>query len=158
MRPFRAILHARHFSKFDVHSFAGVPPNKQRLVPTSGTYPKRFNVGSIYAGIKPAVASQPDLVIVASDTRSNGAAVFTRNEFPAASITVSRGFLRATKGHGLRGVVANSGCANTLTSSAGLADAIAMAREADKHTPGHLDQDHGNSSMLVMHTGVGAER
>lgn len=160
MQPLRTV-HARQFStKFDVHSFTGIPPKKQHLIPTSGTYPKGFNVGSIYAGIKPAIASQPDLVIVASDRHSNGAAVFTKNEFPAASITSSRGFLRTTKGHGLRGVVANSGCANTLTGSAGLADAIAMAREADKHLPGRrqLSQDHENSSMLVMHTGVGAKR
>lgn len=135
-----------------------MPPSKQRLVPTSGTYPRGFEVGSVHVGIKPASKSQPDLVSIASTSPQHGcsaAAVFTKNEFPAASITVSKEILRTTGGQGIRGVVANSWCANTLTGAAGLEDSTAMARAAGEClTKG----EEPASSFMVMHTGVGGQR
>jgi hypothetical protein len=47
-----------------------VPANKQRFIPTSGTYPKGFLVGSINVGINPAIKTQPDLILVASEKPS----------------------------------------------------------------------------------------
>ena len=83
--------------------------------------------------------------------------MFTKNEFPAASITVTRDLVRKTKGHGLRGVMANSWCANTLTGKAGLEDAVAMSEEADKYISGETGAER-ESSVMVMHTGVGGQR
>ena len=84
-------IHVRCFStKFDIYGNSPIPANKQRFVPSTGTYPKGFRVGSINAGMKPASKSQPDLILVASETPSCGAAVFTKNGFPAASVTVRR--------------------------------------------------------------------
>jgi glutamate N-acetyltransferase / amino-acid N-acetyltransferase len=147
----------RCFSKFDVFGNSPIPANKQRFVPTSGTYPKGFLIGSINVGIKPASKSQPDLILVASEKPSCGAAVFTKNEFPAASITVTRDLVQKTKGHGLRAIIANSWCANTLTGKAGLEDAVAMSKEADKFVSGEPDAER-DSSVMVMHTGVGGQR
>jgi glutamate N-acetyltransferase / amino-acid N-acetyltransferase len=113
-----------------------IPANKQRFAPTSGTYPEEFLVGSATIGIKPASKSQPDLILVASEKPSFGAAVFTKNEVPAASITATRDLVRKTKGCGLRRVIANSWRANTLTGKAGLDDALAMGKEADKYVAG----------------------
>jgi len=139
----------RWLSKFDVLG--------NSLVPISGTYPQGFLVGSTNVGLKPASKDQPDLVLVTSDKPSCGAAVLTKNEFPAASITVTREIVRKTKGHGLRGVIVNSGCANTLTGKAGLEDAGAMSKEADKYVSGETGAQAG-SSIMVMHTGVGGQR
>lgn len=151
-------IHVRCFStKFDIYGNSPIPANKQRFVPSTGTYPKGFRVGSINAGMKPASKSQPDLILVASETPSCGAAVFTKNEFPAASVTVSRDITRRTKGYGLRGVIANSGCGNTFTGKAGLEDAAAMSTEADKYVSGERDAGR-DTSIMVMHTGVGAQR
>ncbi|OQE05913.1 hypothetical protein PENVUL_c021G06862 [Penicillium vulpinum] len=144
------------FDKFDLYGGRPIPANKQRLIPTSGSYPKGFNVGSTRAGIKPAGNTQPDLLIVASDTPASGAAVLTKNEFCAASVTVTRELMRRTNGAGLRGVIANSGCANTLTGQVGLDDATAMGREAAKCIPKGTADD--GSSLMVMHTGAGAQR
>jgi hypothetical protein len=69
------------FDKFELYWGRPNPAHKQRLIPTLGSYSKRFNVGSTRAGIKPVGNIQPDLVIVASDTPASGAAVFTKNEF-----------------------------------------------------------------------------
>ncbi|KAJ5496536.1 Peptidase S58 DmpA/arginine biosynthesis protein ArgJ [Penicillium fimorum] len=144
------------FDKFELYGGRPIPANKQRLIPTSGSYPKGFNVGSTRAGIKPAGNVQPDLLIVASDTPASGAAVLTKNEFCAASVTVTRELMRRTNGARLRGVIANSGCANTLTGQAGLDDAIAMGRVAAKCiSTGTADK---GSSLMVMHTGAGAQR
>ena len=147
----------RCFSKFDVFGNPPIPVNKQKFVPTSGTYPKGFLVSSTNIGIKPASKSQPDLILIASEKPSCGAAVFTKNEFPAASITVTRDLVQKTKGHGLRGVIANSWCANTLTGKAGLEDAVAMSKEADRYVSGETDAER-ESSVMVMHTGVGGQR
>jgi glutamate N-acetyltransferase / amino-acid N-acetyltransferase len=113
-------IQIRRFSEFDVYGNSPIPANKQRFVPTSGTYPEELLAGSANIGIKPASKSQPDLILLASEKPSCGAAVFTKNEFPAASITVTKDVLRKTKARGLRGVIANSWCANTLTGKAGL--------------------------------------
>ena len=150
-------IQIRCFSKFDIYGNSPTPSNKQRFVPTSGTYPKGFLVGSTNIGIKPASKSQPDLILVASERPSCGAAVFTKNEFPAASIIVTRDLVRKSKGHGLSGVIANSWCANTLTGKAGLEDAVVMSKEADKYVSGETGAQR-HSSVIVMHTGVGGQR
>lgn len=135
----------RCFSKFDMFSNLPIPPNKQKYVPESGTYPKGFLVGSINIGIKPSNMGQPDLILIASERPSCGAAVFTKNEFPAASITVSRELVWETKGRGLRGIIA-----------AGLEHTAAMSSEASKYVSD--DSKTEDPVVMVMHTGIGGER
>ncbi|KAL1311910.1 hypothetical protein AAFC00_001979 [Neodothiora populina] len=144
----------RNFSNFDLHGSSSIPGSKLRFIPKSGTYPLGFTVGSVKAGIKSERSPEPDLVLVASDRPSCGAAVFTKNEFPAPSITVSREVMQASKGHGLRGIIANSGCANLFTGEPGLRDTRKMGEEAANH----LAEQGEKSSVLVMHTGAGGQR
>lgn len=147
----------RCFSKFDAYGNSPIPSNKQRFVPTSGTYPRGFLLRSTNIGLKPPGKSQPDLILVASEKPSCGAAVFTKNEFPAASITVSKDIVERSKGWGIRGIIANSGCANTLTGIKGREDAVRMSREAGRLIDGEMGGE-GESSVMVMHTGAGGQR
>ncbi len=114
-------------------------------------------MGSINAGMKPASKCQPDLVLVASDGPSSGAAVFTKNEFPAPSITVSKKILQNSGGHGINGVIANSWYANLFTGEAGLDDSKAMSLRASEAISGERRAEQ-DSSVMVMHTGMGGER
>lgn len=97
-----AQVQIRYLSKFDVYSKSRIPAKKERFIPKSGTYPKGFQAGSIDVGIEPTNKSQPELVLITSEKPSCGAAVFTKNEFPTTSTTISKDLLRKTKGHGLR--------------------------------------------------------
>jgi glutamate N-acetyltransferase/amino-acid N-acetyltransferase len=128
-RPVHIQVQIRCFSKFDLYGNSPLPADKQQFVPTSETCPKGFLVGGISVGIKPTSKTQPDLVL-ASEKPSSGAAVFTKSEFPAASITVSRDLVRKTKGHGVRGVIANSWRANLFPGKAELEDVAAIRTQA----------------------------
>ncbi|KAJ5436911.1 Peptidase S58 DmpA/arginine biosynthesis protein ArgJ [Penicillium cf. griseofulvum] len=126
------------FDKFGHYGGRPIPANKQRLIPTSGSWPKGFNVGNTRAEIKPAGTIQPDLLIVASDTPASGA------------------LMRRTNSAGLRGVIANLGGVNTLNDQAGLDDSIAMGHGAAKCiSTGTADE---GLRLMVMHTGAGAQR
>lgn len=151
-----ALIQTRCSSTFDIYGNSPIPANKQKFVPSSGTYPKGFRVGSIHVGIKPASKSQPDLVLVASEKPSNAAAVFTKNEFAAPSITVSREIIKKTKGRGVRGVIANSWCANLFNGKEGLENSLKMSMEANKYVSGDASKEC--SSVMVMHTGKARER
>ncbi|OGE56423.1 hypothetical protein PENARI_c003G06509 [Penicillium arizonense] len=92
------------FDKLELYWGRPIPAHKRRLIPTSGSYPKRFDVGSTRAGVKPVGNIQPDLVIVASNTPppALGAQSSLRMNSCAASVTVSRKLIRRTNGAGLR--------------------------------------------------------
>lgn len=142
--PTKLFRQDQHPSQIYTQNFciSEVPPKKQKYIPKSGTYPNGFKVGSTNVGIKDN--GEPDLVLVSSSELSNGAAVFTKNQFPAPSITVSKEALSRRGGRGLRGVIANSGCANLFTGQKGLEDARSMGRAAGETSEGE---------MMVMHTG-----
>ena len=82
----------------------------------------------------------------------------TKNEFPAASISISRDIIRKRQGRGIRGVIANSWCANTLTGAAGLEDSVAMSRAAENSLFKTRSDTAQSPSFLVMHTGLGGQR
>lgn len=144
----------RRISKFDLYSSSPIPKHKLKFIPERGTYPIGFTVSNVKAGIKPDSSPQSDLVLVASDRPSCGAAVFTKNEFAAPSITVSREIMRKSKGHEIRGIIANSGCANLFMGEPGLRDTRELAAEAAKCLAGNGKEP----SVLVMHTGAGGQR
>lgn len=108
------------------------PPSKVKYIPTSGTYPKGFLAASAHAGVKPSNTKFDDLALIASETPCAAAGVFTRNVFKAAPVQVSRYILSRSRGDGIRSVVVNSGCANAVTGSGGLEDAVSMARKTDE--------------------------
>ena len=134
-----------------------VPPSKQKYVPTSGTYPLGFSASGVHVGVKASNTRHPDLALIASATPCTAAAVFTKNRFQAAPVTVSRDTLTARAGEGLRAVVINSGCANAVTGKGGHEDATAMAQAVDACLdPAPAPPDP--SATLVMSTGVIGQR
>ncbi|KAJ5033532.1 uncharacterized protein L3040_008646 [Drepanopeziza brunnea f. sp. 'multigermtubi'] len=133
-----------------------IPAAKQKYVPTSGTYPKGFLVSGTHVGVKPTNKSTPDLAFLASETPCGAAAVFTKNKFQAAPVTVSRNMLNRRGNSGVRSVIVNSGCANAVTGKGGMEDAEKMGTEADKCFD--LPKDGKGGSSIVMSTGVIGQR
>jgi glutamate N-acetyltransferase/amino-acid N-acetyltransferase len=85
--------------------------------------PRGFLAGATSAGIKAAPGAL-DLALLYSERNCASAAVFTRNQVKGAPVIVTQ--RRAAAGR-LRAVVVNSGCSNSLTGEAGIADAEEMA-------------------------------
>jgi glutamate N-acetyltransferase/amino-acid N-acetyltransferase len=154
-RRLRAVgVQARGYS---APAYRSVPPNKQRFVPVSGTYPKGFLVGSTFAGVKPSNTKYDDVAVVVSEKPCRAAAVFTQNIFKAAPVGLSRHILREKMGENITGVVVNSGCANAITGSQGHQDAREMARATDRTFNAEASAEE-NPSTIVMSTGVIGQR
>jgi len=122
----------RHYS---APTDGSIPAAKAKYVPSEGTYPKGFVVGSAHAGVKPSNTRFNDLALFASEKLCNAAGVFTVNAFKAAPVQVSRQVLFNKTGSGVRGVIINSGCANAVTGTGGIEDAIQMATKTDACFP-----------------------
>ncbi|VUC22672.1 unnamed protein product [Clonostachys rosea] len=128
-----------------------IPQAKLKFVPSSGTYPKGFNVSGVFVGVKPGNTSKPDLALLTSDRSCAGAAVFTKNKFQAAPVTFSRKLLQSKANAGIRSVIINSGNANAVTGAGGLEDAANMAKTTDQRVG-------SEDSTIVMSTGVIGQR
>lgn len=102
-----------------------------------------FRAAGVSAGIKKS--GKPDLALIFSDTPATVAGTFTTNRGAAASVQVSR---ERVKSGSARGVVANSGCANSFTGKRGYEDAVEMSAEAAKLLQVEADE------MLVCSTGL----
>ncbi|KAM3080994.1 Arginine biosynthesis bifunctional protein ArgJ, mitochondrial [Clarireedia jacksonii] len=133
-----------------------IPQGKTKYIPTSGTYPKGFLVSGTHVGVKPTNRSTPDLAFLVSETPCAAAAVFTKNKFQAAPVTLSRNMLQRRGNAGIRSIIVNSGCANAVTGKGGLEDAEKMGAEADKCFDAPNDGKGG--STIVMSTGVIGQR
>lgn len=118
---------------------------KLARIPTSGTYPLGFAVGSMHAGVKKQ-ADKDDLAVITSTKECSAAGVFTSNIFKAAPVQVDQKVLSETNGVGFKSVLVNSGNANAVTGVQGIKDAYSMISAASKASGG------GNS--LCMSTGV----
>lgn len=151
--PLSSHLHHRTYS---APASRTIPPSKQKYIPTSGTYPLGFLAASAHVGIKASNTKFSDLALLVSETGCSAAAVFTKNKFQAAPVTVTREMLRARRGSGIRAVVVNSGCANAVTGKGGLEDARRMGEVMDKQVGG-MGDGRGLSSV-VMSTGVIGQR
>src|SRR5438132_3869712 len=77
--------------------------------------PKGFIASGIRAGIR---KKRPDLGLIVAPDGATAAAVFTKNQFQAAPVTLSRNALKKTGGR-LKAVVVNAGCANAITGKPG---------------------------------------
>jgi glutamate N-acetyltransferase/amino-acid N-acetyltransferase len=109
------------------------------------TTPQGFEAGAVCTGIKNHCKFDLDLGILLSARPCAAAAVFTTNKIQSAGVRLCREMLPSDN---IRGVVINSGCANTSTGEQGMEDARAMMSSAACHasvSPGE---------MLVASTGV----
>jgi glutamate N-acetyltransferase/amino-acid N-acetyltransferase len=86
-----------------------------------------FRFGGVVAGVKKS--GLPDCGVVIADAPAAAGAVFTRNTFCAAPVTIGRERVRDGK---LQAVIVNSGNANACTGKQGLADARAMCAATAK--------------------------
>jgi glutamate N-acetyltransferase/amino-acid N-acetyltransferase len=88
-------------------------------------FPKGFFGSAVRAGLrkKPGL----DVALLVAPDGASAAAVFTKNRFQAAPVTLSRASLRKSRGR-VRAVVVNAGCANAVTGAAG-ADAARRVQE-----------------------------
>ncbi len=77
--------------------------------------PKGFLASGIRAGIR---KKRPDLGLIVAPEGANAAAVFTKNRFLAAPVTLSKNALKKTGGR-VKAVVVNAGCANAVTGKPG---------------------------------------
>lgn len=146
---------ARHYS---APGEGGIPPSKEKYVPTSGTYPQGFLAASQFVGVKASNTKFDDLALVASEQPCSAAAVFTKNKFQAAPVTISRETLRWREGSGIRAVVVNSGCANAVTGKGGIEDAVRMGEETDRCFSYPSGDDGKGCRTIVMSTGVIGQR
>jgi glutamate N-acetyltransferase/amino-acid N-acetyltransferase len=88
--------------------------------------PKGFLASGVRSGVR---RRRPDLALVVAQQSATAAALFTRNRFPAAPVSLSRAALRRSGGR-VRAAVINSGCANAITGRAGWLAAARVRRRA----------------------------
>lgn len=105
-------------------------------------YPEKYFFGSSCAGLK---RNANDVLLIYSEVPANFACVFTKNSFPSAPIMVSKRVMDSSSK--VSGVVANAGCANAATGSAGIKDAEEMVRVA-------MEATKSKAPFLVASTGV----
>jgi glutamate N-acetyltransferase / amino-acid N-acetyltransferase len=95
------------------------PPEHVRELPPGSGLPQGFRAWGVACGIKPS--GRPDLgLLLCDEPGAVSAARFTASGAPAAPVLLTR---ERCDLHALRGVLANSGCANAATGRRGLDDA-----------------------------------
>jgi glutamate N-acetyltransferase/amino-acid N-acetyltransferase len=104
-----------------------------------------LKASGVSAGIK--ASGNLDVGLLVADRPMSAAGVFTRNQFAAAPVLISRSHLQASGGL-VRAVVVNSGNANACTGAQGETDALAMCRLVAEALACPLEQ------VLVCSTGV----
>ncbi|KAG1446641.1 hypothetical protein G6F56_009504 [Rhizopus delemar] len=130
--------------RFYSTSYSHLSARKQSLISQSGLYPAGFKASGVAASIKKN--KNKDVALVVSEKPCSAAAVFTTNKFQAAPVLVSKETL-AENSHQVYAVVTNSGCANAVTGTQGIADAKKMRSVVDELVNHPL-------SALTMSTGV----
>ena len=109
------------------------------------TSPKGFVAGSTYAGVKTYGEGKLDLGLLVSEYPCTTAATYTKNVLHSASVDINRAKLAAGPA---RGVVVNSGVANSSTGDRGIADGNQLTAWASAKAG--LD----TADILVCSTGV----
>jgi len=98
-------------------------------IPGGVTAPQSFTAGSVFAGIKPANPSKPDMAFIYSTVPAVAGGTFTTNKVKAAPVRVSQANIRSAE---TRVIVANSGNANACTGVVGIDDAKRMTKATAK--------------------------
>ncbi len=111
----------------------------------TSTSPRGFLAGSTFAGVKTYGEGKLDLGVLYSELPCTVAATYTKNVLHSASVDVNRAKLSLGPA---RGVVVNSGVANSSTGERGLEDGRTMAAWAAAKSG--MDA----AEMLVCSTGV----
>lgn len=114
-------------------------PNAEDLLPVAGV-----RIGTARAHIKKP--DRRDMMLMALDTGTRVAGVFTKNQFCAAPVLLCREFLGS--GQAIRGLVVNTGYANAGTGEPGLRDARAVCKAAAELLDCQIEQ------ILPFSTGV----
>ncbi len=102
-----------------------------------------IRLGTVCAGIK--VANRKDLVIFELDDQCSSAAVFTKNDFCAAPVLISKSHLQQ---HSVKYLLINTGNANAGTGESGYADALKSCDALSEQTGCRVEQ------VLPFSTGV----
>lgn len=124
----------------------GAPQGLVRIEGTGVTAPDGFRASGVAAGLKGG--GQLDLGLLVSDRPAASALVDTPSALPSAAVI----YTRTLHAGSLRGVVANSGCANAATGEQGVVDARAMGETAAAAAGVPI------GSLAVCSTGVIGER
>ena len=103
--------------------------NSLTEIPGGVTAPQSFTAGSVFAGIKAANTSKPDMAFVYSAIPAVAAGTFTTNKVKAAPVRVSQANIRSAE---TRAIVANSGNANACTGVVGIEHAKRMTKATAK--------------------------
>jgi glutamate N-acetyltransferase/amino-acid N-acetyltransferase len=90
----------------------------------NATSPQGFFAGSTFAGVKTYGEGKLDLGVLYSERPCSTAATYTQNVLHSASVDINRAKLTAGPA---RGVVVNSGVANSSTGQRGIADGEQLA-------------------------------
>lgn len=131
------------------------PPSKLKYIPSSGSYPKGFLVGSYASGVKKNNAK--DLALVHSPTPCTAAGVFTTNKFKAAPVQIDSKNIIAKQNKNFNSIIINSGCANAVTGQGGLDDADKIIHLVDNVLGNKVSSDN-IPNTLTMSTGVIGQR
>ncbi|KAG0674843.1 hypothetical protein C6P42_002042 [Pichia californica] len=130
-----------------------IPKNKLKYIPTKGTYPKGFKVGSYASNVKKN--GLPDLALIYSSKPCTAAGVFTTNKFKAAPVLIDIENIKIKENNNFNSIIINSGCANAVTGEGGLNDAKEIINYTDKILNNNVN---GISNTLTMSTGVIGQR
>ena len=103
--------------------------NSLTEIPGGVTAPQSFTASSVFAGIKAANTSKPDMAFVYSAIPAVAAGTFTTNKVKAAPVRVSQANIRSAE---TRAIVANSGNANACTGVVGIEHAKRMTKATAK--------------------------
>ncbi|MEO5619254.1 MAG: bifunctional glutamate N-acetyltransferase/amino-acid acetyltransferase ArgJ [Candidatus Eisenbacteria bacterium] len=109
------------------------------------TLPRGFDAAGVACGLK--VSGRPDVALLVAGREWSAAGVFTTNRVVAAPVDWDRAVLEAGAGR-VKALIANSGCANACTGTAGAADT--------RRTASHVASALGCTAeqVLVLSTGV----
>lgn len=120
--------------------------NKMRVIKYGGvTSPEGYTAAATYVGVKSRKKEKADVALLVSDRPAACAALFTTNKLCGAPIILGR---RMAERGITRGVVLNSGNANTATGQAGIDAALSVERFAEELLG--FDED----TLFVSSTGV----
>ncbi len=106
------------------------------------TAPHGFTAAATAAGLYP---DRLDMALIVADAVSSAAAVFTTNRVAAAPVVVSR---RHAENGRARAILVNAGCANAVTGTHGIDDAVSCCERLSKSLACPIDE------ILVASTGV----
>ena len=110
------------------------------------TSPKGFRSGAIFSGIKTPGEDKKDIGILFSDEPCTVAGTYSQNSILSPSVTLTK--QRVNSDRKIRGLVANSGCANCSVGEQGYLD----AKETTNITAKFLNVDE--EEILVASTGI----